>query len=268
MLLVGAGLTAVDVALALTCGPRGGQLVSISRRGLAPQSHRRSGATPGALDAGALVDAMGDTLRRQWRVLREHFAARSARGEDWRDVIGALRPHTPALWQRLSSADRARFLRHARPHWEALRHRCAPSAHDAYRQLVDDGRLEVRAARIVAVEPRSDGRLDVTLKRRGMPDVERLAVDHLVNCTGPSSDLRRCASPLVRDLLDAGWISADPLGLGLQVSHGYAVIGRDGLPTPRLSYIGPLLKARDWEATAVPELRQHAWTLAQRLLAP
>jgi uncharacterized NAD(P)/FAD-binding protein YdhS len=30
--------------------------------------------------------------------------------------------------------------------------------------------------------------------------------------------------------------------------------------------VGPLLKARFWEATAVPELRGHARSIAQRLL--
>ncbi|NRF72355.1 FAD/NAD(P)-binding protein [Aquincola sp. S2] len=265
VLLVGAGLTAVDVALALARDARRGRLISISRRGLAPNPHRRSGAAPGALDAGALVAAMGDSLRQQWRVLRRDIAARIANGEDWRDVIGALRAHTPALWQRLSAVDRARFLRHARPHWEVLRHRCAPAAHEAYQGLVEQGALDVRAARMVSVEP-GDAGLVVQLQRRGAAGTERLTVQHIVNCTGPSSDLRRCPSPLVRDLLEAGWICPDPLGLGLQVDPHYAVVGRDGVASPRLSYIGPLLKARDWEATAVPELRTHAWQLAQRLL--
>lgn len=265
VLLVGAGLTAVDVAIVLARGGRSGRLHSTSRRGLAPQSHRRSGAAPGALDASALVAAMGGTLRQQWRVLRRHVREMLARGEDWRDAIGALRPHTPALWQRLSPVDRARFLRHVRPHWEVLRHRCAPEAHDAYQQLVDQGLLGVQAARIAAVQRDGDA-LQVQLRPRGSTELRSLRVQHIINCTGPSADLARCPSPLVRGLLEEGRLCPDPLGLGLAVDAHYAVLDRQGRPSPVLSYIGPLLKARDWEATAVPELRVHAQKLAQRLL--
>jgi hypothetical protein len=45
------------------------------------------------------------------------------------------------------------------------------------------------------------------------------------------------------------------------------VLDRAGRPSAWLHYIGPLLKARDWEATAVPELRQHALRLSGVLLA-
>ncbi len=49
------------------------------------------------------------------------------------------------------------------------------------------------------------------------------------------------------------------------MAEDYAVIGAAGLPWPALRYLGPLLKARDWEATAVPELRVHARQLAEQL---
>lgn len=35
-----------------------------------------------------------------------------------------------------------------------------------------------------------------------------------------------------------------------------------------LYYLGPLLKARDWEAIAVPELRRHAQVRVDMLKAP
>ena len=87
----------------------------------------------------------------------------------------------------------------------------------------------------------------------------------IVNCTGPTSDLRRSGSALIDQLLDAGLLCPDRLGLGLVVDAQYRVIDRDGRAADRLRYIGPLLKAGAWEATAVPELRQHAQRLAQML---
>ena len=45
------------------------------------------------------------------------------------------------------------------------------------------------------------------------------------------------------------------------------VIAGDGEPVDGLYYLGPWLRARDWEATAVPELRLHAAQLARQLAA-
>ena len=267
VLLVGAGLTAVDVALALRRNRHRGHMVSISRRGLAPQSHRRSGVVPSAVDGAALVAAMGPTLRSAFRLLRSETRQRVARGEDWRDVMGALRAHTPALWQQLSPTDRGRFLRHLQPFWDVLRHRCAPSAHAEHAVLVQDGRLESIAARLVRVQELASG-IEVTLRPRGgnAPIIRR--VQTVINCTGPSSDLAHSGSPLIAQLLADGLISADKFGLGLRVDDQYRALSPQGGAASWLRYIGPLLKAQLWEATAVPELRIHAQRLAALLLAP
>ncbi len=57
------------------------------------------------------------------------------------------------------------------------------------------------------------------------------------------------------------------LALGLEIAADGRPVGRDGAPVDRLWYLGPWQRARDWEATAVPELRDHAARLAQRILS-
>ena len=264
VLLIGAGLTAVDVALALQRQGHVGRLSSISRRGLGPQSHRRSGAAPSSVDGAKLVRGMGSTVRMAVRLLRRVTAERLARGEDWRDVVGALRAHTPAIWQSWGLVDKARFLRHVRPHWDVLRHRCAPDAHDAFTALQQQGRLELLAARLRAVQPVADGLL-VQLLPRGGATLHQRRVQVVINCTGPSADLRRSGSALIDSLMQQGLLAPDALGQGLAVDANYRVIDSLQQASAWLHYIGPLLKARDWEATAVPELRQHARALAQLL---
>jgi uncharacterized NAD(P)/FAD-binding protein YdhS len=64
-----------------------------------------------------------------------------------------------------------------------------------------------------------------------------------------------------------GLIRADALGLGIDVAPDGRVIGADGAAVDSLWYLGPWLRARDREATAVSELRVHAARLAQRLAA-
>jgi hypothetical protein len=43
------------------------------------------------------------------------------------------------------------------------------------------------------------------------------------------------------------------------------LIGANGHSTRHLYYVGPLLRARDWESTAAAELRLHAQRLARHL---
>lgn len=265
VLLVGSGLTAVDVALALSRMSHTGRLISISRRGLAPQSHRLSGALQGGIDGAALAAAMGNTARSYLRTLRTEVRRCRARDQDWRDVIGALRPHTSQLWRRLTLDERKRFLRHLRSYWDVMRHRCAPAAHDVMVALKQCGQFSVFAARLRGVTSVLDG-LEVKLELRGTGALQRQQVQVIVNCTGPTSDVLHSGSPLIEHLLDAGLICPDPLGLGLLVGERYRTINRAGQEIPWLHYVGPLLKATEWEATAVPELRVHAMRLAEQLV--
>ena len=69
-----------------------------------------------------------------------------------------------------------------------------------------------------------------------------------------------------RMLLDL-WRREEVDTRGVAVDADGALFGRGGAASHWLHYVGPLLRARDWEATAVPELRVHARRLAERLLA-
>lgn len=269
VLLVGSGLTAVDVALGLADTGHRGRITCISRRGLAPQAHRASGGLAAQVDGQALAARLqGQPTRQQLRALREAVRRHQAAGGDWRDVVGALRGHTPAWWRALPQAQRAQFLRHLRPHWEVLRHRCAPQAHAQFERLQQQGRLQLLAARLGAVAvDEAQGAVQLQLHPRGGKPAHACRVQHVVNCTGPTSDLRHSGSALLDDLQAQGLLARDALGLGLPVDAAYHPIGRGGGACGWLYYVGPLLKADAWEATAVPELRRHARCLAEGLLA-
>lgn len=266
ILLVGSGLTAVDLVVSLERAGHRGPLVALSRRGLAPQPHRARSARPTPLDVTPLLNRMGPSLRTQVRELRRELQAAAGRGEDWRDWIGALRPHTPGWWRALDDADRRRFLRHVQAHWDTLRHRCAPEAFDAFERRRHDGTLRLLGGRIVDIR-RAGARFFVVVRPRGTEETRMVPCDRVVNCTGPSTRLDQCESALVRSLLDRGLVKPDAHGLGLQVGASLEVVDRAGCPLPWLRYIGPMLKARDWEGTAIPELRVHALSLARTLLS-
>jgi uncharacterized NAD(P)/FAD-binding protein YdhS len=265
VLMLGTGLTMMDVALDLSARGARLPLFAVSRHGLLPRAHA-VGAAPAGTDAVPPgFDGPPRSVARYTRLIRRHVEARAAAGGDWRDVIGALRSITPALWMGLTQEERARFLRHLRPWWDVHRHRAAPGTAKALEKMLAAGDLSVRAARILGYRPVA-GEVEVTIRPRGASEAGRVHVNRVVNCTGPSSDVRRIGDPLLDALLERRILRPDPLGLGLETAADGALLDASGKPSRVLYLVGPLLKADYWEATAVPELRQHAARLAERLL--
>jgi uncharacterized NAD(P)/FAD-binding protein YdhS len=263
VLLIGAGLTMVDVALRLSELRPGGRLVAVSRTGLLPVPHRWP---EGAIDVGYRPPPAGTTLREQARAFRAATVAARARGADMRDVVDAMRPHTQAIWQGLSEADRVRFLRRYARFWLINRSRMAPAAWGWVEELCEDGRLRIAAAAIVTVEE-DGGRLAVRLRPRSGGAVETLHVDAAVNCAGPADSPFGVGSPLYRRLLDAGLARPHPLGLGLDTGPAGAVRDANGRLSETLYTIGWLRRGELWESIAIPELRDQAAELAAVLVS-
>ena len=265
VLLIGSGLTAVDVALSLARQRHAGPIWLMSRRGLLPKAHREQRAVLPPREAQRLFDAMGSTARSQLRALRRAVLEHEARGHDWRDVVAALRPFTPRLWARLPTRERQRFVRRLQPFWDVLRHRCAPEVHARFMALIESGQVRLLAGRLRDCTV-TEGGVELAWAPRGSALEQTLRVGAVINCSGPDTDLGRAANPLIRQLLERGLMDADELRIGVKVDADGALIARDGAASPVLRYVGPLLRARDWEATAVPELRLHARAMAERLL--
>lgn len=72
------------------------------------------------------------------------------------------------------------------------------------------------------------------------------------------------ADPLIRGMLARGLLTADALEPGVAADAESALLDNAGQPSRVVYYTGPLLRARDWECTAVPELRLAALRLAER----
>ena len=254
LLVVGTGLTMVDFVLTLFDRGHRGPIVALSRRGLLP--HRHAAGPP----AWPWPDA--DSSPPLSRRLRQVRIAASER--DWRAVFDGLRPHTPAWWGALSLPERKRFLRHLRPWWDVHRHRMAPPVADRIDLALSSGALTLAAGKFVAIDRREDG-LVIDYRPRGREGWRRVAVDYVVNCSGPDSDYGRIEQKMVRALLDRGAVVPDILGLGLEVDADLRLLDRQGRPQPRLYGIGPVTRSRFWECTAVPEIRRQTEELAERL---
>lgn len=263
VLLVGSGHTAIDALFRLCAAAPARRVMIVSRHGLLPHGHRTLPRAPATGTFPAWLEA-ATSVRAVLRALRQEAATRAAAGGDWRDVLNELRPHTPALWQRLPVAERRRFLRQVVAFWDVHRHRLAPAADRRLHGLLAGGPVQQRAARIVAARAVPAG-YEVTLRARGSAVPEHHLVGAIVNCTGPEMDLERLPAPLWQQLRRDGLVRADALHIGLEVDAAYRVVGAGGRPVDGLHYVGPMLKATAWEAIAVPELRGHVRALAAAL---
>lgn len=267
VLLVGSGLTMVDAALRLAAlRPRVRHIHVLSRHGWLPEPQASgphvTSSNPDV--AGSLAAARGST-RLLVRAFRELARTVHSSGGNWREVFALARPHLPGHWHSLDRMQRERFLRHVRSLWDVHRHRVPAGPLAAVRALERDGILDVHAGRLEGLNAGDDA-VEVIWRPRGATRTRAWLVDRVVNCTGPDCRADAQADPLVQSLLSNGLMRADALSLGIEVAGDGRTVGSDGRPVDSLFYIGPWLRARDWEATAVPELRGHAAALAKSLL--
>jgi uncharacterized NAD(P)/FAD-binding protein YdhS len=264
VLIIGTGLTMVDVALALSQeGGRVPLVRTLSRHGRLPlgQTIFRPTAVQGG---GENLLAHAGSIRRLVAASRALAREVEAAGGDWREVVTFIRHLAPELWRRLPPDERRRFLRHAQCQWDIHRHRLPAHMAKRIEHMRESDRLRVYAGRIRELIPEGD-ELRVVWRRRGSRENESFAVNAVINATGPDYVLKRSADPLWRALRAEGVITEDPLDLGLNTGPHGGCIGTDGKPSDRVYYLGPMLRADHWEATAAPELRTHADNLARHL---
>lgn len=246
-LLVGTGLTMVDLVLSLNAAGHRGQIFALSRRGLAPRGHADFDPAPVEQD-----EVPSGSLRQLWRWVRGQAAQ-----VGWRAAVDSLRPYSHALWQSFDVEQQRRFLRHARPWWDVHRHRIAPEVADTVMWLIAEGRLEIAAGRILSARDMGDG-LQVEIRRRGATESRTMGFAYAFNCTGPLHSITHTKDPLLRSLFDTGAIAPDQLGIGLDVDARSRASGGE-----RLWALGPLTKGRYWEIIAVPDIREQAAAVAE-----
>lgn len=253
VLLLGSGLTAVDCALTLDSRGFRGRIVALSRRGMSPRRHAAAAPfTPCADRPTGSASMLVHALRQRSEAI------------GWRNAVDELRPFTQDMWRAATSDERSRFLRHLRPWWDVHRHRIAPQVADQLAVMQAEGRLEIRAAKVVSAVTDSRG-LTVHLRKRGQEATEEMPAARIINCTGPLGDLRRTDDPLLHQLAERGDIRPDPLAIGIDVDRQCHAIARDGTAQQRLFVVGPMTRGAHWEIVAVPDIRRQVWSLAREI---
>jgi uncharacterized NAD(P)/FAD-binding protein YdhS len=293
IVLIGTGLTAVDVALTLTSGGSGGPGVPVqpdhggagdddAAPGVPVQpDHGRADdddAGPGAFWDGPSWDGRIEGLAwdpNRWPedVSGPPIIACSRRGMLPREhVPQPAELVDPVLAGRGGLRDLVRAIRESAGDagdWRAVVDGLRPYSDDIWSRLSEPDREAFlrhlarvwechrhRMAPAVAARIqhlRDTGRLQI---RAGAPPAH-LAVGGIVNCAGPGR-LPGAATGLTAELLRKGMARVGPHDLGLAVDLS-------GRIQPNIWVVGPLRRGVLWETTAVPEIRGQARDIAEEL---
>lgn len=168
--LVGSGLTAIDMVLALYAKNYAGKISVFSRHALMPCTHAEPAVWPSFLNIEDYKKTPGQLMRK----VRQEIKKAAEADMPWQSVIDSLRSHTNPLWEAMPRAAREKFMKRFFTLWNVHRHRMAPQIAEAVATLQKAGRLEFIKMPVdkIAAGP--------VLIGRG----KEVAADAVVNCLG------------------------------------------------------------------------------------
>ncbi|WP_158636518.1 FAD/NAD(P)-binding protein [Luteimonas marina] len=260
--ILGSGLSMVDAALSLAQAGHRGRIRVLSRHGLMPLPHTRTGSQHG----DGVADLLPLGVRARWRRLRQRIDEVVAAGEPWQWSFDRLRHHGEALWRSLDDGERRRFLRHAVRYWDIHRHRIAPQVAAMLERLQASGQLDVIAGRLRSITAAPEGGSCVHHRPRHGARDHMLHADWIINATGVETNIDLRPGELLQALRERGLIIPGPQGIGIATTGIGHAIDRRGRPDPRLMALGAMRIGDLWESIAIPELRVQARQIAGFIL--
>lgn len=261
VLIIGTGLTMVDVVIGLTEKRPHQKIIAISPKGYEILSHKHYGHQP------AILEELHPPyhLDRLVALFRQYIRAVWKQGITGEAVVDAVRSRTQEIWRALSLEEKKRFISHLRHLWGLARHRLPAGIHSMMRQLRERGQLTIIPGRIVDAHE-DEKAVIITYCERKTNSINELRVSRVINCTGPQTDILRLEDPLFAQLLEDDILLPDPLGMGIRCDQYGRPLSAAGNSVDNLFVLGSLLKGDRWESTAVPELRSQAKEVASHLL--
>ncbi len=253
ILIIGSGLTMIDVVLSLNKHQYKGKITAISPHGYLPNAHIEN---PLPAISSYINEQQTYTLLQLFSLVNQQLKYARANQYSIHSVIDTLRPHLQRLWLGFSLDDKQQFLRHLRHKWGVARHRAASQSMQVINELLSSKQLALIRGRVYDIKSSVTG-FEVQYSDKGQDNYLNAAI--LINCTGPESNFEKLAFPLIKQLLRDNIIRADALKYGIYASE-------NGQIDKNLYSIGPPLKGILWETIAVPEIRLQAQQLGLMLV--
>lgn len=260
VLIIGTGLTSLDLVATLARTKKEGRIHLLSRNGLLPRVHTMP------LQHNSFINPQNlpQTTLELLTLVRREVRKAAQQNIPWQNVIDSMRPFNQRLWMALNQKERLRFLRFLRPYWDVHRHRCAPEIMEVFEDMRKQERIILHKGYILDQKIVKD-EIKISYRPRGQKTLKNFTVRQIVNCTGPQSDIRKLDDALIQNLLEQNLITPDNLRIGLATSNHYNTLDNTGAAVTGLYALGSAMKGRLYESVAVPELRVQAKELAEIL---
>lgn len=261
ILLIGSGLTMVDLVLSLFQRNYHGKVYVISPHGYIPRVHEKTQDYPYFFDENNLPE----TVKHAFKIIKNEIKKAEKQGISWHSVVDSIRPFTQKIWLNFSTEEKNKFMKYLRHRWGVLRHRMAPQVSEIFNSLLKNKQIEIFAGKIISFDE-SENNIKVVFKNRKSNNIQEIRVEKVINCTGPESDITRIDDQLIKNLLEKKLIKPDSIKLGIDASPTGNILNENNEVEKNFFTIGNNLKGVLWESTAVPELRQQSYILALELL--
>jgi uncharacterized NAD(P)/FAD-binding protein YdhS len=242
--IIGTGLSAVDVLVGLNAKNFSGKIYAISRRGNFPQPHfsqhniiSNQGSINFIEDSDVKIGLVNISLK-----FRKYL--RNNENYDLRHLIDSIRGKTKFLWQNFDEKNKGSFLKKFLPYWNIFRHRVPNSSLEIINKMIENNRLEIIKSSVKSIE-KSDGKFIIKTNKK------TLDCDYVVNCLGFDYNIKNY--PLIESMVKKNLLKKD---LILAQSNNN-----------KIHLVGGLNIGRDFEITAVPDIRVDANLVAQKILA-
>lgn len=262
VLLVGSGLTALDVLSTLVRRQHRGEILVISRRGLRPKPQGAMPAVmvqacgldqPAAVPASVALDRIAGpaplfltragvaaTARGWLQALRAEIACVVAAGGQWYQPFDDMRDAVWRLWPMLPAPEKRRFLRKLRTWYDVHRYRSPPQNQRLVDAAVADGRIRFIAGRLQAVSAAGDdNRIAVTWLSPGGAQPQQQIFDTVINCTGLDALAAVSTNPFLVSAMQRGWLRRDACSMGFEVDAHCNAVGADGAVHAAVRVVGP-----------------------------
>jgi len=224
--LIGSGLTAVDAVVGLSKKKFTGKVYIISRRGNLPKKHfAKIHPVPNLISVSDAKNGVVFLTRKIRNFLRQNPQY------DLSYIIDSIRHITSQLWQNLDTRNKKLFLR-LLPYWNIFRHRAPAASIEIIEEMVESKQLELKKRGVKKVS-KKNGKIFVQIHD------EEIECDYLVNCLG--FEFKPEKYPLLKQMIESGLLKKDLL----------MVESLD----QKIHLLGGLNIGRDFECTAVPDLR-------------
>ncbi len=249
ILIVGTGLTMIDLALSLKNQGFLGEIIACSRNSRLPLPHL-VGKTS---EIVALKISDGNLpLSKILHKLRN--ATKSV--EDWQRIINGLRSITSELWQQFSLSKKKQFIRHLMPFWAIHRHRVAPENYQQISQMINQRKLKIIQGKVqkIVIHNQINNQAANQQITAVLHNNKLINANLILNAMG--LDFSGQNDVLLQNLLQEKIISRHQSKIGFEINKIHN----------NFYLTGSLLAGDLLEITAVPELSEQAKKIALKIL--